>query len=196
MSIEAEVRGGVGSTGPAPVTVRPHLLIRIGAPAAYLTVAGLAIADQPAEHLSDGAAAVFFAVLAVVVIGMALKERLEIDGDEVRVVRLFTEDVVRRADVARVARGRHRFIERREGPTASGPSALRMPGLVTTRQVAEALDVPLTRPDGRPLPGPPVSAADALTETGHLRPYYWALGAVLAVLIGLVVSMVLFWPGS
>jgi hypothetical protein len=215
VGVEADQRNDVGSAVTYPQTVRPHLALRIAAPAAYAGFLVLLLTGDSIHDLWDALSTAFFAVLTGIVAGMAIRERLVIEGDEVHIVRLFTGNVVALTDVVAMVqsggRGRPRHLALRDGVTASVRGidltqwpprsrfeavGLRVPGLMTSRQVARALQIPLTNHRGGPVAGWAVSAADALTPSGHLRPFFWVIGAVFAVLVGLVVSMILYWPGS
>ncbi|MGN6696219.1 MAG: hypothetical protein ACTHN0_18725 [Aquihabitans sp.] len=216
-------KGSGGSTS-SPVdrspsehrTIRPHLFVLVGMPAIAVWMIVAVTADPSQEGLSELFGTAFLGAIGAFAAAVSIRERVVVAGDEVRVIRLFTQDRLDRSDVDHVARsggrGRpahivlrsdavtnNRYLDLGAWPPRFGRHAglARLPAFMTARRLATALGVPLTTYRGklRPTSGWDELAPNLWTGRGHLRPYSWVVGTVIAIGVGLVIAWILYGPG-
>lgn len=210
----------MGAPAVAPRTgttiVRPHPAARLGMVAAYLMMATMAL-REPSQDLGEQLATGFFVVAACLVIAMALRERVELRGETVRVVRLFSEDAFARDDIVSVAksggRGRPSHLALRDGSWIESrpldrdgrPRSRRLPGTVplgsvmTARRLAAAIGAPLTTYSGKPA-GPRFPRdlyptvyflIEQRTASGRIRPLVYAYFVLLFTVVALFTALVI-----
>jgi hypothetical protein len=178
----------VGEAGAPQQTIRPHPAALIGLPAAYAAIVAAGVVGDPPEGAGQLAVVILFVVATLGSAVVAVKERVVVEGPNVRVIRLFTSDVVARSTIERVAqagRGRPASLV-----TASG--GIRLPALMTSRRLAREIDVPLTTHHGGSVADHPfrdfVSAAR--DPEGRIRPVAWAYAVGLVAMFTLFVAMI------
>jgi hypothetical protein len=184
--------------------------VRWGFVAAFSAIAIGGISD--ADDLWGWLAAAGFGAWAVFAAFSAVRERVEISADRVRVVRLLTETEVERTDVAHVGRsaGRGRpahlalaagaarptrdlVLDRRPGRRTIDASLIALPPNMTAARAAAALGLPLTTFGGTPIE--PDAWRHEL-EGWYRRPFIWSCIVLVAIVVALTVWGLFWGPPS
>lgn len=147
--------------------IRPHLARRIATAGFFVALFGLvALGGIESAKQLNGAA--FVTAMMALNVGIAVKERVEVEERQIRVIRLFTSDVVERANVIGVARsaGRNKpkhlvQVDGSPEPCGAGhettsaadreATMIKLPSYQSPRKLAIALGVPYLSFTGRPL---------------------------------------------
>lgn len=199
---------------PAPVVIRPHLLVRRGLVAAFVAFTVRAASDLASDGFDARSALVllFFGAWTTWAAIAAVRERVIVTADHVRVVRILTNDGIARVDVDHIARsggrGRPAHVALVAGATVPATqlvfdgrphlghvetSAVRLPANLFGAQIARALDLPLTTYSGDPVD--PDAWRHEL-DGGYRRPFIWSCLVLLAVATGLTVWSLIYAPGA
>lgn len=170
--VDRQRREVVAGAHPGAVTVRPRLIVRVGVGAGcgWWAVLGLQAAVRD-PWTSNGLAGAVGAVIGCLIFASALRERVEIDGEVVRVVHLVSVDDLPRAEVVAVVRaggrGKPAHLQLRTDRETSGryvdvtrwpPRIARRrgvavyPGFIESKHLGQALEAPVVRWPGQRKP--------------------------------------------
>ena len=196
--------------GQAVITVRAPAILRWCLPIAYaglVTWAAIGLlTGEPGALL----ALAVFGWFGTVALAGAVRGRIEVRGDDVRIVRAFSEDVLARDEIDAVARwgGRGKpahlslvagasrpqrafVLDRHPGIRTVDTRGIGLPSSMTAARAARALGVRLTNHAGGE-PPPPCSVELA---QWHRRPFVWACAVLSGIGLGIAVWGLFFFPG-